>query len=147
MTLSIKYVAFYEECHYKKTNLVTLHVLFNCTSNILMWPKEDFVTMCSVVEGNPKRTELSHLPWETFLSKRKWNTTIRLALSFIYDMNEINKVYHLVFCFISHFQIKSHLYNAVYIFHFMIFTLCQKRDLSFFDKIGLNNCVKMCLRL
>ena len=48
-----------------------LHVPFNSTSYILTWPEDNCAMVCSVVEENPKRTELSHLPRENFLSKRK----------------------------------------------------------------------------
>ena len=36
------------------------------TSYILTWPEEDFVAVCSTVEENPKRTELSQLREKTF---------------------------------------------------------------------------------
>ena len=48
-----------------------LHVPFNSTSYNLTWPEDNCAMVCSVVEENPKRTELSHLPRENFLSKRK----------------------------------------------------------------------------
>ena len=50
-----------------------LHVLFNRLSIIYIstWPEEDIVTVCSVVEGNSKQIELSHLPRENFLVKTR----------------------------------------------------------------------------
>ena len=56
-----------------------------------------------LMKGNPKRTELSHLPRENF---------VKMEYSFIYGINEIKKVYHFDICSlneITYFQCCRHI--------------------------------------
>ena len=48
---------------------------------ILPWLEEDFVTVCTVVEGNKKKTtEVLHLPLEFFFVKMKMEYDDKLSM-------------------------------------------------------------------